>query len=65
MLKIERKGIKQQILNFLYFTAENGFHVNPSRTSAPLVKSKFNIRSIKSGHVNLVAPASPVDCLLY
>ena len=33
-----------------------------TRTSAPLVKVNS---SIKSDCVNLVAPASPVDCLLY
>ena len=33
-----------------------------SRTSDPFSKSKFNL---KSDHVNLVAPASPIECLLY
>ena len=33
-----------------------------SRTPWPFSKSKFNL---KSDHVNLVAPASPIECLLY
>ena len=36
--------------------------VKANRLSTYLSKSKFNL---KSDHVNLVAPASPIKCLLY
>ena len=40
------------------------FHMFGTRTSAPLVKVIQPIWSIKSDRVNLVASASPIECLL-
>ena len=36
--------------------------ISRSRTSDPLAQIQFNL---KSDGVNLVAPASPIECLLY
>ena len=36
-----------------------------ARTSAPLVKVNLTYMKQKSDRINLVAPATPVDCLLY
>ena len=42
-----------------------GSSTHKARTSAPWVKVNQPIRSLKSDRVNLVAPASPMECLPY
>ena len=55
--------IQFKVNNVTYYrTIRNSRNLGYTLYNAPFSKSKFNL---KSDSVNLVAPASPIKCLLY